>query len=206
LRRGGDAGRGSQPAPMSPNEDLMQEHALLSRVLLVYEEAIRLLEGQKDPDPESLNRSAEIIQHFVEGYHERLEEDYVFPRFEKAGKLVELVTVLREQHKAGRNLTQSIIGLSTAAAFKNSSERKTLASLLSSFIRMYQPHKSREGSVLFPAFRDLLPSQEFEELGDLFEKKEHELLGAEGFEGQVRAVAGLEKQLGIYELSQYTPR
>ena len=70
---------------------------------------------------------------------------------------------------------------------------------------MYRPHEAREGSVLYPAFRDLLPTQEFFDLGDLFEKKEHEVLGSEGFEGQVEVVAGLEKQLGIYDLSQFTP-
>jgi hypothetical protein len=76
---------------------------------------------------------------------------------------------------------------------------------ISSFIKMYRPHESREGSVLFPAFRDIVPAEEFQALGEMFEKKEHELLGAEGFEGQVQAVAEIEKQLGIYELSRYTP-
>jgi hemerythrin-like domain-containing protein len=196
----------TQAALMSPNEDLMQEHALLNRVLLIYEKAVRRLEAQKDLNPDLLKRSAQIIRYFVEQYHEKLEEDYVFPRFEKAGKLLDLVPVLRQQHKAGRILTQSIISLSTLSVFKDSVERKKLVSALSSFVRMYRPHETREGSVLFPAFRDLVPAQEFQELGEMFEKKEHELLGAEGFEGQVQAVAGIEKQLGIYELSLYTPK
>src|SRR5207302_4790012 len=41
-------------------------------------------------------------------YHEKLEEDYLFPRFEKAHKLVDLTTVLRAQHQAGRRLTDRI--------------------------------------------------------------------------------------------------
>lgn len=201
-----EASAGSGPALMSPNEDLMQEHALLNRVLLVYEEAIRRLEADKNLDPDLLKRSAQIVQHFVEQYHEKLEEDYVFPRFEKAGKLLDLVRVLRQQHKAGRLLTQGIFSMLTLSVFKNPPERKKLESFLSTFIRMYRPHETREGSVLFPAFRDLIPAQEFQRLGDLFEKKEHELLGAEGFEGQVQVVTGIERQLGIFDLSQYTPR
>jgi len=191
---------------MSPNEDLMQEHALLNRVLLIYVEAVRRLEGQKALDPNLLKRSAQIIQHFIEQYHEILEEDHVFHRFEKAGKLLDLVAVLREQHKAGRVLTEAIILSSTAQVFADPAGRKKLTAALSSFIRMYRPHESREGSVLFPAFRDLVPAREFQELGEMFEKKEHELLGAEGFEGQVQTVAGLEQQLGIYAISQFTPR
>src|SRR4051812_43380597 len=56
----------------------------------------------------------------------------------------------------------------------------------------------------FPAFRELVPACEFNRLGETFEKREHDVLGKEGFEGQVAAVSELEKQLGIYELSQFT--
>jgi hypothetical protein len=37
-------------------------------------------------------------------------------------------------------------------------------------------------------------------------KKENELFGQDGFEKMVDRVAGLEKQLGIYDLAQFTPR
>ena len=190
---------------MSPNEDLMQEHALLNRVLLIYEEAVRRLEGGILLDPEILKKSALIIRHFIEQYHEKLEEDFVFPRFEKAGKLLDLVSVLRVQHKAGRALTDRIISRATPPSIAGAADRKNLVADLSSFIRMYRPHESREGSVLFPAFRDLIPGREFQELGDMFEKKEHELLGPGGFEGQVAAVAAIESQLGTYELSRFSP-
>jgi hypothetical protein len=43
-------------------------------------------------------------------------------------------------------------------------------------------------------------------LGEDFEEKEHQLFGKEGFEGMVPRVADLEKQLGIYDLSQFTPQ
>ena len=36
---------------------------------------------------------------------------------------------------------------------------------LRAFIRLYQPHAAWEGSVLFPAFRKLLPPAEFLKLG-----------------------------------------
>ena len=42
----------------------------------------------------TLSRAAGIIRHFIEEYHEKLEEQHLFPRFRKAGKLVELVNVL----------------------------------------------------------------------------------------------------------------
>lgn len=196
---------GAAEAPMSPNEDLMQEHALLNRVQLIYDEAIRRLKSGKEIDARVLKGSAGIIRRFVEEYHEKLEEEHVFPRFEKAGKLVDLVKTLRVQHQAGRKLTDAVLELSTPAALRDPVKREKLAGLLTAFVRMYRPHETREGSVLFPAFRDLVPPAEFNELGEMFEKKEHEILGAEGFEGQVKVVEGLEKQLGLYDLAQYTP-
>ncbi|HMA52863.1 MAG TPA: hemerythrin domain-containing protein, partial [Acidobacteriota bacterium] len=203
-----DARRGSADpgAGLSPNEDLMQEHALLSRVLLVYEEIVRRLEKSDALDPDILVRAAGTIRRFIEEYHEKLEEEQVFPRFVKTGPLAGLVGVLLEQHRAGRVLTGRIIGRATAVAFKDAAERRVLIEDMRAFIRMYRPHASREGSVLFPAFRGLLPAKEFLELGDKFESREHEVLGPEGFEGQVGLIAELEKRLGIDDLSRFTPR
>jgi cytochrome c peroxidase len=214
----GDPARGPagslsvDPAPaagaagFSPNEDLMQEHALLSRILLIYEEVARRLEGGAGPDPDILAQSARTVRHFVEDYHEKLEETHVFPRFGKDSPLGGLVEVLLEQHRAGRVLTERIIARATAEAFQDPSARQKLRDDLHAFIRMYRPHAAREGSVLFPAFRELVPASEFLKLGDAFEAREHEVLGTEGFEGQVARIAGLEKRLGIDDLSRVTPK
>jgi hypothetical protein len=71
---------------------------------------------------------------------------------------------------------------------------------------MYLPHESREDTVLFPAFRKLVPGSEYDALGEEFENKEHQLFGEGGFESVVDKVAAIEKQLGIYDLAQFTPR
>jgi len=188
-----------------PTEDLMQEHELLNRILLIYDEGRSRLERNRPFDPATLKRSASIVQKFVEDYHEKNEEDYLFPRFEKAGKLLDLVPVLRKQHAAGRKLTQAILTLSDKAAPTKPGAASQLARALDAFVRMYRPHESREGSVLFPAFRTLIPEKELREMGEMFEKKEHELLGPEGYEGMVVEVAKIEKELGIYDLDQFTP-
>jgi len=73
------------------------------------------------------------------------------------------------------------------------------------FVRMYEPHEAREDTVLFPAFRKIVSPNEYDALGEDFEKKEHELFGEEGFEKNVEEVSKLEKALGIYDLAQFTP-
>ena len=67
---------------------------VLNRILLIYEEHLRRLDAKQEFDPAILASSAGIVRHFVEEYHEKLEEDFLFPRFRKANKLVELVDTL----------------------------------------------------------------------------------------------------------------
>ena len=92
---------------VSPPEDLMREHGVLKRVMLVYDEILRRWDAKQDVPPETLAAAAGIIRSFVEDYHEKLEEDYLFPRFEKANKLTDLVKTLKEQHLAGAKLPTS---------------------------------------------------------------------------------------------------
>ena len=191
---------------VSPAEDLMREHGVLKRVLLVYEEVIRRIGANEDLPPTAVMESARIIRTFIEDYHEQLEEKFLFPRFKKAGKLTELVDVLLEQHQGGRKLTDLTMQLATHEALKNADERRKLADSLRQFIRMYSPHEAREDTVLFPAFRTIVSRHEYDSLGEDFEKKEHELFGEDGFEKMVARVAGIEKELGIFDLSQFTPR
>ena len=191
---------------VSPVEDLMREHGILKRVLLVYGEGIRRIETDQELPPETIMDSAKIIRNFIEDYHEKLEEDFLFPRFRKAGKLVDLVEVLLQQHQGGRKLTDITMLFATNQTLKNADDRRKLADSLRQFVRMYSPHEAREDTVLFPEFRKIVSRHEYDSLGEDFEKKEHELFGEDGFEKMVDKVSGIEKKLGIYELSQFTPK
>jgi hemerythrin-like domain-containing protein len=189
---------------ISPVEDLMREHGTLARILLIYDEMIIRLNSGKEFPPEVLANSAGLIRRFVEDYHEKLEEDYLFPRFDKAGKLVDLVKILLQQHQAGRRLTDHIRSLAALSTMKNPEEKRRLTRYLRLFIRMYRPHKAREDTVLFPTFHSIVSPKEFDSLGEAFEDKEEELFGKNGFERIVEEVEKLEKTMGIHQLSHFT--
>lgn len=192
-----------EEVPVTPPEDLMREHGVLKRVLLIYREGIRRVDsGDQFPGPE-LNASVEIIRSFIEDYHEHLEEQYVFPKLEQAGKLTDITSVLRTQHQRGRALTDRVRSATTGVP--TDSARAALRNDLSAFIRMYEPHEAREDTVVFPALREVLPGKEFLDLAEIFEDEEHRRFGPAGFEGVVGKVADIEKSLGIYDLSQFTP-
>jgi hemerythrin-like domain-containing protein len=113
-----------QEEEVSTNEDLMRERGILKRVLLIYDEVIRRIRAQQDFPPQAVSDSANIIRKFIEDYHEKLEEEHLFPRFRKAHKLIDLVEVLYEQHQAGRRLTDRV--LATVQSLKASDDSKKL--------------------------------------------------------------------------------
>ena len=191
---------------ISPAEDLMREHGMLKRVLLIYGEAVRRIELGEELPPGPLADAAGIIRSFIEDYHEKIEEGFVFPRFRKANKLVDLVDVLLEQHRAGRRLTDTTLRLANAQALASAAQRQALAGTLRSFVRMYNPHEAREDTVLFPAIREIMTADEYGDLGEEFEDKEHEMFGEGGFQKMVERVAAIEQALGIYDLRQFTPK
>jgi hemerythrin-like domain-containing protein len=191
---------------VTPGEDLMREHGLLNRVLLIYEEGLRRIRAKDDVTPEMFQKPANLVRKFVEDYHEKLEENYLFPAFEKQKKLVDLVEILKKQHIAGRELTDVVLREATDDRFRKEDNRKELVTAVEAFIRMYRPHEAREDTVLFPALHKVFTEKQLKELGEQFEKKEDELFGDEGFEKNVDEVAALEKQLSIYDLAQFTPK
>ncbi|WP_233515292.1 hemerythrin domain-containing protein [Marinitenerispora sediminis] len=192
--------------PVTPPEDLMQEHGVLKRVLLVYREVIRRIDIGDQVPAQELHRSAQIIRRFIEEHHEELEEQYVFPRLREAGRLVRTVDVLVTQHDRGREITRRILDMTGDGTTSYRLDPGGLRKDMAAFIRMYEPHEAREDTVVFPALREVVSAKEFNELGDIFEEEEHRRFGANGFKDMVEEVAGIEKSLGIYELSQFTPK
>lgn len=192
---------------ITPTEDLMREHGLLNRVLLIYDNCRLRLIDKTSFDLGVLNESARIIRDFIQDYHERLEEESVFPRFEQKSQLTGLTKILRSQHLAGRMITSQIMEYGKMKESVISEEqRKKIINLLDIFNRMYRPHEAREDTVLFPLLRKVVTAEEFEEMGEKFEDLEHELFGENGFEKMVEKVSAIEKLIGIDDLSQFTPK
>jgi len=190
---------------VTPAEDLMREHGVLRRVMYLYDDAaVRL--SARDPAHvplDALAACAGIVRRVIEDYHEKLEEDFLFPRFEKAGKLADLTAILRRQHVVGRALTEQITQLARASLAD--ADRTRLAAALRNFNHMYRPHAAREDTVLFPGLRGLVGKRAYEELGDQFEDKEKQMLGDHGFEHAVEQVAKLEQAFGLDDLAALTP-
>lgn len=203
----GATSAGESLAP--PDVDLMQEHGVLKRVLLIYQTSLSGLQAGSGPLESrfvsAIHNGALIIHDFIEAFHEALEEGYVFPALRDAGQLVSTVDTLLLQHARGRERTQVILANATQTAMADPVIRNQVSDAVDSFVRMYQPHEAREDTVVFPAFRALLGARRLEELAATFGHLQQEQLGSNAFADAVNQVAAIEQSLGIYELTQFTP-
>jgi hemerythrin-like domain-containing protein len=189
-------------AEVGPTEDLMREHGVLRRVLLIYEEGLRRIAAHQDIPGNPFLTGAQLIRKFIEDYHEKNEEKFIFPKLKQnPGEAGQDVPILLQQHRAGRKLTDEIIRVSTSNAKDN-----RLVDPVTQFIRMYRPHAAREDTVVFPAFHTAVSEKEFNAIGEQMEQQEEKLFGEGGFTKIVEAVAEQERALGIYQLALFTPK
>jgi hemerythrin-like domain-containing protein len=192
-------------AQIPATENLMREHGVLKRVLLAYNEIGRRITAKQPVPAGVVAEAATVIHDYIEGFHEALEEGYVFPRLRRAGVLVPTVDTLLTQHARGRMLTQAILTQSTTAGLSKAATTTQIASYMALFVRMYEPHEAREDTVVFPAYRALLSDAELEEMAGLLSSDQTSQFGRNGFADTVAQVARIETKLGIAELDQFTP-
>jgi hemerythrin-like domain-containing protein len=187
-----------------PPEQLMRGHAILARVLLIYENGLRRAGQGEDIDPAVFTRAAEITKRFIHDHQEKMEEELVFAQFKKAGRMVELVGVLASQHAAGAKVTDKI--LAAAPQARNKEPREAMGRDVQALIAMYRPHMAREATDVFPTLRHLVTADEYGEIADEMVKRERQVVGADGFEKVAKQVAEVEQVIGIQDIGVFTPK
>jgi len=193
-------------ASVSATEDLMREHGILRRALLVYQEsAIKLREDASAIAPDALEKTAQLFRSFGEDYHEKqLEEAYIFPALKKAGGPAAIYAdVLAVQHARGREITDYVLSVTAAEklTWRNSAG---LVNALQSFVRMYEHHAAFEDTIVFPAWKATMDDKRLDEIGEKFEEIEHKEFGEDGFEAAVKRMTEIEESLGMADLSLFT--
>jgi hemerythrin-like domain-containing protein len=183
-------------------EDLMREHGVLRRTILVFRAcAVRLDAGQM-VDVQALHRAAQLFRNFGEEYHEKkLEEENIFPQVKKAGgEGAALVDVLLAQHRRGREIISYVLDASKGTTF----DGKAMARALHSFELMYEHHTAREDTILFPAWKKAIGPHEVEAMGEKFEDIEKAQFGGDGFDMAVKQIGEIEQALGLAQLAEFT--
>lgn len=191
---------------VTATEDLMREHGILRRALLVYSAtAIRLRGNPGAVAPDALQKTAKLFRAFGEEYHEKkLEEAYIFPAVKKvAGEAASYPDLLIAQHHRGREITDYVISV-TQGAKLGANNSEPLAKALEAFVLMYRNHAAREDTIIFPAWKQTMTGKQLDEMNDKFEDIEHEQFGEDGFEDAVKQISAIESSLGLADISQFT--
>lgn len=206
-----DDGREPAPGEVTPEEvtaveDLMREHGILRRALMVYQESVvRLRQDAASVPAEALEKTAKLFRVFGEDYHEKqLEEAYIIPMIKKVQAPVAIYAdVLVAQHARGREITDYLLSVTQGDRIATH-QVDSVTKALESFVRMYDHHAAVEDTVIFPAWKKLTGEQEYNELGEKFEEIEHEIFGEDGFESALRRMEEIESSLGLTNLEMFT--
>lgn len=191
---------------VTATEDLMREHGVLRRALLVYTAVATKLRGNASGvAPDALQKTAKLFKAFGEDYHEKkLEEQFIFPMVKQAGgEAASYTDVLVAQHNRGREITDYILAV-TEGAKLGAANAEPLAKALESFVLMYQHHAAREDTIIFPAWKETMSAKQLDEMGDKFEEIEKQQFGTDGYETAVKQIAAIEGSLGLADIQQFT--
>jgi hemerythrin-like domain-containing protein len=197
---------GPASGEVTATEDLMREHGILRRALLVYQEsAIKLRQDPNSVPPDVLEKAAKLFRVFGEDYHEKkLEEAYIFPVLKKSqGAASALTDVLLAQHARGREITDYLLSVTKADKIPSNSLDGFVASL-EAFVRMYEHHAAVEDTIVFPAWKAAVGVGELDELGAKFEEIEEAEFGGDGFVAAANRMAEIEESLGLAKLEMFT--
>jgi hemerythrin-like domain-containing protein len=191
---------------VSATEDLMREHGVLRRILIIYRESAPMLRANPAGfDATALGQAASLFKTFGEDYHERkLEEQHIFPAIQKlGGEAGGLVATLLAQHQRGREIT-AFIQAETSGGRIGAGEAEPLARALETFARMYEAHTAWEDTIVFQAWRRSLSARQLDQAGDQFEDIERQQFKGDGFDLAVDQVSAIEQRLGLHDLTRFT--
>jgi hemerythrin-like domain-containing protein len=192
---------------VTATEDLMREHGVIRRALLVYFETVpKLRQNPASVDPAALKQTAQLFRTFGEDYHERmLEEQHIFPLIRKQGsELKRYADILTEQHNRGREITDYVLVVTSGPKI-SAAHAEQLAKVFESFVLMYQNHAAREDTIVFPAWKKNFSNKQLDEISDQFEDIEQKMFGKDGFEDAEKKISSIETELGLGDLAQFTP-
>ncbi len=198
---------GEKEPEVTATEDLMREHGVIRRALLVYFEVVPTLrQNAASVDAAALQQTAKLFRTFGEDYHERmLEEEHIFPLIRKQGsELRRYADMLTEQHNRGREITDYVLAVTNGGKI-SSAHAEPLAKVFETFVLMYQNHAAREDTIVFPAWKKNFSDKQLDEISDQFEDIEHKVFGKDGFEEAEKKISGIEETLGFADLAQFTP-
>jgi hemerythrin-like domain-containing protein len=196
----------TQAKAVVPTEDLMRDHGILRRALLVCHHCASLLHaGNTKGVGHALHDTAVLFGKFGGEYHEKaIEERFVFPTvMNGGGSASRYPAVLILQHERSNEFLRYVQDVTKTGIIPGRLAGQ-LAAQLNEFDDMYRYHAAHEDTVVFPAWKAKLSDQAYAEMQQQFEEVEHKMNGEHGFEDALKTLERVESELGILNLAKQT--
>lgn len=190
--------QGTDEPEVTATEDLMREHGVIRRMIVVYREAATRFRTRPSTVPlDALQNAARLFRTFGEDYHERqLEEAHIFPVLKRSGgPAAAAVDTLVTQHNRGREITDFVIAVTNGTI--SPARVEPIASTLEAFARMYEEHTAFEDTIVFPAWKKTMSAKDLDAVGDQFEDIERKTFGKDGFDDALDRIATIERAFGL---------
>lgn len=141
-----------------PMKTLVDEHVLIKKWLALIPEILSRLNLESEEDRQLIRDGVDFIRSYADKFHHAKEEDILFQYFDEN---LDMVKVMREDHKTGRNHVRAIL----EALEKK--DRETVAGHLIAYRELLTQHIKREDEIMLPWMdRQLSISQ----VGEMFSK------------------------------------
>lgn len=192
-----------EPSPLTAGEDLMQEHGVFGRILLIYQTIADDFQRGQTRHVDNLLSATKLIVDYIEGHHERIEELLVFPELTKGDKHGDLVATLVHQHQVGKDITTMIQKRFVSKKVSRSNLTDTARSMRA-YAAMFRPHALREDTVVYPAIRESMTANQYAEFSGRVRELEDKMVHVGDLQQLVKQVSEIEIALGIHDLSKFT--
>ena len=148
---------------MQARGQLMIEHRLIERMLLVIEDVLGKIESKHRVDPVFVDIAVDFIRVYADRTHHGKEEDILFRELNNKSLTPEdrqLMKELIEEHVFGRQTTKALVEANTRYRNGDETALADIAERLQTLIEFYPRHIQKEDKVFFPSSRNYFTEEE----------------------------------------------
>lgn len=160
-------------------QELMDEHALIVRMLGALRGMCRRLLRGEPLDPADLDAALDFIANFADRCHHGKEEDLLFPAMARAGFPREggPVGVMLMEHRQGREYVRALRQAAAGLKAGSPAAARDAARAAADYVELLSHHIMKEDNILYPMAMSALPDEVWIELESAFARVEAERMG-----------------------------
>jgi hemerythrin-like domain-containing protein len=181
---------------MRPTDDLMDEHRVIERMLVILTKASNRLEKGQDVDSELYVDAVDFLKNFADKCHHTKEEKLLFEKMMERGVSGEVgpIAVMMREHQDGRAHVKSLDKLSKEKMSKTT--REGLIKSSRAYVDLLSKHIQKEDNVLYPLANQILDKEDQKELEKGFEEVEEKVMGPGVHERYHKMIEQWEQKYG----------